>query len=110
MATEIVTPEYDFVGTDLKFLVEPSASGFDKEEDDWEVIVSKGKGKEFHFDRDDLAKDDQGNFYVCFSTEVYGSGKYMITVIAHIPDNDFEDGYREEVENAALINVKKIKK
>lgn len=100
----------DFVGTDLKFLVEPSATGFDKETDDWEVIVSRGKGRELHFDRDDLAKDGQGNFYVCFSTEAFGSGLYMITVIAHVPDDDFEDGYRDEVENFALINIGKIKK
>ena len=102
--------EYDYVGTDLKFLVEPTATGFDKEEDDWEVIISRGNGKELHFDRDDLAKDDEGNFYVCFSTSEFGSGLYMITVIAHVPDNDFEDGFREEVENIALINIKKTKK
>lgn len=108
MATTIA--EFDYVGTDLKFLVEPTASGFNKTEDDWEVEVSRGNGKVFHFDRDDLARDEEDNFYVCFSTETYGSGLYMITIIAHVPDVDFEDGYREEVENLALINIKKPKK
>ena len=102
--------EFDYVGSDLKFLVEPSATGFDKEEDDWEVIISRGSGKELVFNKEDLAKDGEGNFYVCFSTEGLGSGQYMITVIAHVPDNDFEDGFREEVENLALINIKKVKK
>lgn len=108
MATTIA--QYDYVGTDLKFLVEPETSGFDKTEHDWEVEVSRGNGRSFLFHRDELARDADDNFYVCFSTETYGSGLYMITIYTHTPDVDFPDGMRDEVFNAALINIKKPKK
>ena len=32
----------DYIGTDLKFLVEPSTSGFDKTRDEFEVTITRG--------------------------------------------------------------------
>lgn len=104
------TSDRDYIGTDLKFIIDVRASGFDKTVDEFEVIVSRGSGKEQKFTKDELAQDDEGNYYLCFSTEDFGTGLYMLTVIAHVPDDDFEDGFREEVTQMELVNIKKLRK
>lgn len=98
----------DLLGNDLKFLIDPSATGFDKFRDEWEVDVTNGKAV-LHFDKTELIVE-QGDFYVCFSSEALGQGQYYITVTAHIPDTDFDDNSREEVWQAPLINIQKPKK
>lgn len=99
----------DYIGTDLKFLVEPSASGFDKARDEFEVTISRGQ-TERTFSKSELSVDRDGNYYVCFSTDDFGTGQYYITIITHTPDDDFDDGYRDEIYQQPLVNVKKKKK
>jgi len=101
---------YDFLGNDLKFIIEPESFGFDKDEDEFEVTISRGSAHERTFKKEELVRDDEGNYYVCFNTEDFGTGKYMITVTAHIPDEDFDDGYRDEITQLELINIKKPRK
>lgn len=99
----------DYYGTDLKFLVEPSASGFLKGRDDFEVTISRGS-TERTWSKSELVVDLDGNYYVCFSTNDFGNGQYYITVTTHTPDDDFEDGYRDEIWQAPLIEIKKPRK
>lgn len=96
------------LGIDLKYLVNPTATGFDKNRDEWEVDITNGKAV-LHFDKSDLIVE-QGNYYVCFSTKDLGVGQYYITVTAHIPDSDFDDNFREEMWQAPLIPIVKPKK
>lgn len=97
------------IGSDLKFLVEPTADGFNKNRDEWEVIISRGS-TERTFSKSELAVDEHDNYYVCFSTEVFGYGQYYITFITHTPDEDFEDGFREDIVQYPLCKVEKLKK
>lgn len=99
----------DYIGTDLKFLVEPSTSGFDKMRDEFEVTITRGS-VEKTFSKSELAMDEQNNFYVCFSTEEFGAGQYYITITTHTPDEDFDDGFRDDIQQYPLINVLKPKK
>lgn len=99
----------DYYGSDLKFLVEPSASGFVKERDNFDVTISRGN-IERTWEKSELSMDVEGNYYVCFSTEDFGAGQYYMTVVTHTPDDDFDDGFRDEIDQIALINVKKPKK
>lgn len=98
----------DYIGTDLKFLVEPTADGFNKVRDEWEVTISRGQN-ERTFSKSELAKDEQDNFYVCFSTDYFGVGQYYITVTTHTPDEDFEDGFRDDIQQYPLCKIEKQK-
>lgn len=101
-----------YVGGDLKFIVEPEADGFDKDRDEWEVTISRGS-VEHTFSKSELAMetvDQKNNYYVCFSTEEFGAGQYYITVTTHTPDEDFDDGFRDEPMQYALCKVEKLKK
>ena len=102
----------DYIGTDLKFLVEPTADGFDKDRDEWEVTISRGD-KKYTFSKSELSVetvDNKNYYYVCFSTEDFGVGQYYITVTTHTPDEDFEDGFRDDIQQYPLIKVEKTKK
>ena len=99
----------DYIGTDLKFLVEPSAAGFVKTRDEFEVVITRGS-VEKKFYKSELAVDEQDNYYVCFSSEEFGAGQYYITIITHTPDEDFDDGFREDVKQYPLVNIQKTKK
>jgi len=98
-----------YIGSDLKFLVEPSAAGFDKLRDDWEVTVSRGS-KTQTWTKAELVVDEENNYYVCFSTVDFGPGQYYITVATHTPDEDFEDGMRDEKVQYPLCVVERLKK
>ena len=99
----------DYYGSDLKFLVEPSASGFLKARDEFEVTISRGN-IERTWDKSELSVDVEGNYYVCFSTNDFGAGQYYITIVTHTPDDDFDDGFRDEIWQMPLLTVKKPKK
>ena len=99
----------DYIGTDLKFIVEPSAPGFDKVRDEFEVKISRGDTSRT-FSKSELVVDEQNNYYVCFSTEEFGLGQYYITIFTHTPDEDFEDGFRDEIWQGVLCKIEKLKK
>lgn len=45
-----------------------------------------------------MVKVDDDNYVACFDSSQLGAGKIMCRVTAYIPDADFEDGLRKEVE------------
>lgn len=93
--------EESYYGDDLKWLVEPSASGFMKERDDFDVTVSRSS-VERTWSKSELSVDTDGNYYVCFSTLDFGPGQYYMTITTHTPDNDF-DGRLITLEGGFLI-------
>ena len=99
----------DYVGSDLKFLIDVTSTGFDKERDEFEVTVSRGQ-REKTFHKDELVVDEHGDYYLCFSTNDFGPGLYRLTVTTHVPDDDFDDGIRDEVTQLELVQVKMPKK
>ena len=96
--------EKAYIGSDVKFIVEPTSTGFNKLTDDFEVLLKKGNvTKLFH--KSDMVVDAQNNYYICFNTAEFGKGLIQAIVTAHVPDSDFEDGYRDEVDKLDLLNV-----
>ena len=93
-----------YVGTELKILVELEAPGFDMEDDDFTVTL-KGRKLEKVFQKQDLVTDGEGHWYCCFDTEEFGAGAIQIIVTALVPDDDFEDGTRKEIQKFNLLNV-----
>ena len=93
------------IGTDLKFILTLSASGFDPETDDWHVDILRGNKVVQTFHRKDLSQTENGEWLLCIETKDYGTGPYDILVTAHVPDVDFPDGIRTELYRQKLINL-----
>lgn len=108
-----------FSGTERKFLVEITSPGFDMDRDEFEVALTKGAVQRV-FHKSDMIREtytvvedgvevEKTNFYLCFDTQDFGYGIIVATVVAHVPDADFADGIRDEVEEFSLMNVKNVK-
>ena len=94
-----------FLGTEKKYLLEIKSSGFNMETDDFNVTIKRG-ANEIHLEKSDLVQDNLGNFYITFDTADLGTGVASITVTAYVPDSDFPDGLRTEVEKFNLVRIK----
>lgn len=96
-----------FVGTELKFKIDIEAEGFSMVDDDFNIVVQKRNVKKV-FNKADLRKDGEGNYYVCFDTAEFGPGTVSAVATAYVPDSDFEDGFRTEVYAMDLVNINKV--
>ena len=98
--------EQVFVGTELKFQVSITASGFDMGDDPFDIVLSCGRvTKTVH--KNELIYDNvEGKYYMVVDTSDFGPGVLCATVVAQVPDTDFDDGYRKEVFKTALIMLK----
>lgn len=104
--------EFDgaYVGTKLKYKVEITAEGFSMDENDFEVEVRRGKQSVVITKADMLMHDgDDGmEYYITIDTEALGPGTYEVITRAYVPDDDFEDGVRPEIDKQTLIPVASI--
>ena len=98
--------EQVFVGTELKFQVSITASGFDMGTDPFEIVLSCGHTvRTVH--KDDLIYDNvEGKYYMVINTADFGSGVLCAKVVAQVPDSDFSDSYRTEVFKTALVMLR----
>lgn len=95
-----------YEGSDLKFELNISVTGFDQNKDDYNIDVYCGSQKVYSFNQDDVKSSD-GKFYLPVPADNLVSGLLKIIVTAFVPDNDFDSGYRKEI---AVKNLKYIKK
>lgn len=104
-----------YLGTGLKFLVEITSSGFDMDRDDFEITL-KRSNYTHTYQKSDLAVEtyvetvggepvEKHHYYLCFDSSEYGKGLIQATVTAYVPDEDFEDNIRTEIEKVNLINI-----
>ena len=91
------------VGTELKYKVTMTASGFDMSIDDWTVTVARGAVSRVYTKADCIHGQD--GWYVCIDTTDFGAGQYYATLTAYVPDTDLEDGKRTEVQRCQLDYV-----
>lgn len=98
-----------FLGTEKKYLIKIESAGFDMEQDDFEVTIKRGSNV-LSFTKDDLVqdRDDEDNWYITFNTLDLGAGMASMTVAAHVPDNDFPDGIRDEVDKFNFLRIKGV--
>lgn len=96
--------EQAFVGTELKFIVDIAASGFSMVDDDFTVTLRRGSTQHI-FEKNELVRDEDDNFYVCFDSAEFGKGVIDAIITAYVPDTDFDDGFRTEVYKFKLINI-----
>lgn len=93
-----------YIGTELKFILDITASGFSMVDDDFTVTLKRGS-TQHTFSKNDLVRDGEDNFYVCFDSSEFGKGVIDAIVTAYVPDSDFDDGLRTEVYKFKLINI-----
>ena len=99
--------EYTWAGTGLKYAVSMTCEGFDMDEDDWTITVARGN-KTIVFDANSAIRDNEGQWYICFDSAFFGPGRMTITFDASVPDEDFDEGIRHEIQRYDLINIKSL--
>lgn len=96
----MVTGHNSDVGTRFKVnLHMDKIDGQSLESLEWEAVVfveSDATGKTIIIPKDRARKVDADNYIIPVDSSKLGAGRYWITLVAHIPDADFEDGIRTE--------------
>lgn len=97
-----------YIGTELKFQVTLQSGGFNMMDDDFEIVVSCGK-REVEYKKTDLIIDENDKWYIAIDTSPFKKGDLYATAYAYVPDEDFPDGLRTEVDRQKLATLKEIK-
>ena len=92
------------LGTEKKYLIKIESTGFDMEEDDFDVEIRRGD-RTLRISKSEMVKDYEGNFYLTFNTSDLGVGWATIVVTAHVPDADFLGGIRDEVDTFRFLRI-----
>lgn len=95
-----------YLGTELKFALTITSEGFSMITDDFKVVIkSTKKRKEVVITKDEMMLDENDKYLFTIDTEELGIGEYWIYVYAYVPDDDFPDGLRTEVQKQQLCTV-----
>lgn len=98
------TPRTIYQGTELKFLLDIQSEGFSMADDDFKVVIKNTK-KSVTIPKAEMILDENENYLFTVDTGFMGTGEYWITTIAYVPDDDFDDGLRTEVQKQLLCVV-----
>ena len=93
-----------YLGTELKFSLNIEAEGFDMLEDDFKVIINNMQ-KSVEIEKGEMILTQNDEFLFTLPTETLGTGDYYLTTVAQVPDADFDDGFRQEVQKTFLCKV-----
>ena len=94
----------DYIGTELKYMVAITAPGFDMERDDF-TITAKCGNKKAVYKKSDMIIDEDRNYYVLIDTSIFKPGDLYAITEVEVPDSDFEDGKRTEVDRIKLTTL-----
>lgn len=97
-----------YIGTELKVKVTIEAGGFDMNRDNFTIDVKRKNSNEIirHFEKSDLLQiDNGGGWFMLLDSSELGTGTICAVVTAYVPDEDFKDGFRKEVQKVTLFNV-----
>ena len=108
MADYDYTEEYTWKGAGLKYAVSMTCDGFDMNEDDWTITVTRGNQSKV-FTPENSIQDPNLQWYICLDTDEFASGELYITFDACVPDGDFPGGIRHEIQEFLLTVLKKPK-
>jgi len=95
--TTLALNEKPWQGTTLKFYLNPTATGFDAQTDDWEVEIRYGSSQRTYktFKKTDLKESTDGWVLPIDTTNM--NGLVRAIVLARLNDDDCDDGIRKEV-------------
>lgn len=88
--------EQYYTGSDLKFKIDLTASGFDQASDEYKIEVSCGSKTVTFTDKD--VKKIGNDYYLLINTDLLRAGPMKFKVTAYVPDNAFDSGVRREVD------------
>ena len=107
-----------FLGTEKKYLITIESSGFSMETDDFEVVLKRGANtltiKKADMIVEPYTVTEGGeevtkyHYYIVFDTAVLGPGVVSMTVYAYVPDTDYPDGLRTEVDKFNFLRIKSV--
>ena len=103
-----------FYTSEKKQRVEITGEGFSMVDDDFDIILRRGKvEKTFH--KSDLVHNvtvvdgqEMHDFYLCYDTTDFGPGILTCIVKAYVPDTDFPDGIRTEIDKFNLEPIESL--
>lgn len=93
-----------YLGSDLKFKIEITASGFDQSTDNYTVDLYCGN-KKISYKKEDIVEQDS-NYYLLVDTSLLKPGTMKLVITAFVPDDTFDSGVRKEIE---VVNIGVIK-
>lgn len=92
-------------GEMAKYQVIIEHEDFTMTENDFRLILTWGmRGDSLTISKADMLENDNGQFYFTFATNDM-VGKVQVECQYDVPDDDYEDGYRTEVERQPLCFV-----
>lgn len=97
-----------YMGTDLKVLIEMTAPGFSMDDDDWEVILKSGSKILKTYTKEECVVGEDGKYYICVRSEDMKRGSIDIVFHALVPDEDWDDGIRNETDKQTFARILKI--
>lgn len=100
--------DFYYVGGDLKVAVAFEATGFDMVRDDWEVSLKVGNSVLKTYQKAEVSMDESGTWFIPVVAEDLKPGAIDVVFRAHVPDTDFQNGYRRDVDKKKLTDYKKI--
>jgi hypothetical protein len=103
----ISASDIGYLGSGQKWAVTLTCEGFSMNEDDWKIIITCGN-KVLEFTKENSVQDENGQWYIAVDTSKLSPGKAIITCVAYVPDEDFENGVRTEILERGLINIKSL--
>lgn len=89
------------LGTELKINVHlDRLDGYRMSDIDFSCEFYVYTNRKVSVSKEQMIKVDDDNYIACVDSTKLGVGKIMCRVTAYIPDADFEDGIRKEVDTA----------
>lgn len=95
-----------YLGSDLKFKIEITASGFNQATDEYHIDLYCGN-KKISYTQADIYEEG-GNYYLLVNTDLLKPGTMKLVITALVPDDSFESGVRREVEVKNIGVIKSI--
>ena len=93
-----------YFGEELKYRIDIQADGFSMDTDDFEIELSCGS-KRKTLKNADVLMDLEGNRYITIDTSEFKRGDLYATTYAYVPDSDFPDGKRTEIDKQRLTTI-----
>lgn len=93
-----------YQGTELKFALDIDIEGFSMDSDDFKVTIKNTKS-EITIPKSEMLLTENDEWLFTVDTAQMGTGDYYVIVTAYVPDTDFEDGLRTEVQKQLLCVV-----
>ena len=101
---EDTTPRTIYQGTELKFTLDIQSDGFSMADDDFKVVIKNTK-KSVEIPKNEMILTENEDYLFTVDTGFMGTGEYWLIVYAYVPDDDFDDGIRTEVQKQLLCVV-----